>query len=148
MKNAEKILVPIDFTEDAQELLSKACLLNKSPETEIIFLHVIPEVTEASYYIDSVHPWVDIQDNAILEAKRSLESYVNVFSSWFVHVKTMVEVGNPSSQIVYTANDINVEYILMGDHCRTGFQHFLHRNVAENVLRKAKRSVLSFYVPS
>ncbi len=51
--------------------------------------------------------------------------------------------GVPFLEIIITANDKNVDLIVIGTHGRTGIAHMLIGSVAEKVVRKAPCPVLS-----
>ncbi|NJL88154.1 MAG: universal stress protein [Leptolyngbyaceae cyanobacterium SM1_1_3] len=132
----ERILVPIDFSEEAFIALDNTLEFIGDP-AKIHVLHVLPplEATEPGVV------WETIDDDRRAEnvtkafyQKRSTEVDKSL------HFK--VATGNASSEIIdYAAqNDINL--IVIPSHGRTGIARFFLGSVAERVVRFSPCPVL------
>ena len=148
MKTSNKILVAIDFTEYPDDILTHAMALHPDPDIELILLHVVPEIPHTSYFIESTHPWIDVHRISVEAAGKTMERYINRLATRFPNITPVVQEGVACDRIVQTANAHNVDYIIVGEHCHNGMTHIFHANVAEHVIRNARRNVLSFYVPT
>ncbi len=56
---------------------------------------------------------------------------------------TIVKQGDPARVIVDTADSGNYDLVALGTHGRTGLSHLLLGSVAEKVVRRSRRPVLS-----
>jgi nucleotide-binding universal stress UspA family protein len=59
-----------------------------------------------------------------------------------VEVREVILEGYPSSEIIYFAENSNIDLIVMGTLGATGLERFLMGSVAENVVRSSKVPVL------
>jgi len=150
MKTTNKILVALDLSESPDDVLARVLALQPGADTTIILLHVVPDIPHTSYFIESSHPWIDVHRISLETAEAAMARYRNVLAAALpgAIITPIVREGVASDRIVQTADNHNVDYIIVGDHCRSGLTHMFHANVAEHVVRNARRNVLSFYVPS
>lgn len=61
MKLLEKILVPTDFSKGADKAVKSAISVAKTFNSEIILMHVIPEVSDCSPALEMVKTKVSVQ---------------------------------------------------------------------------------------
>ena len=135
--NLRKILVPVDFSECSRKALHYAIALAKQSQAEILLLHVLEM------------PAVPVQafETAFMEGTPE-ESAANELSEWQAHsgttvpVKTEVCSGSASREIVRTANENNMDLIVIGSHGRTGLARLILGSTAERVVRHAPCPVL------
>lgn len=132
-----KILVPIDFSECSRKALHYATALSKQFQAEILLLHVLEM------------PPVPVQafETAFMEGNPE-ESAANELSKWQAEaespapVKTLVCSGSASPEIVRTADENNMDLIVIGSHGRTGLARLILGSTAERVVRHAPCPVL------
>jgi len=132
-----KILVPVDFSECSRKALHYATALAKQCQAEILLLHVLEM------------PPIPVQafETAFLEAPAE-ESVEKELSEWQAQVgstapvKTLVCSGSASPEIVRTADENNMDLIVIGSHGRTGLARLLLGSTAERVVRHAPCPVL------
>jgi universal stress protein A len=135
--NLRKILVPVDFSDCSRKALHYATVLAKQFQAEVLLLHVL-EV-----------PPVPVQafETAFMEGNPE-ESAANELSKWQaevqspVSVKTVVCSGSASREIVRTADENNMDLIVIGSHGRTGLARLILGSTAERVVRHAPCPVL------
>jgi universal stress protein A len=135
--NLRRILIPVDFSECSRKALHYATALAKQFQAEILLLHVL-EV-----------PPVPVQafEAAYMEAPPA-ESVQNELSKWqaetesAVSLKTMVCSGSASREIVRTADENNMDLIVIGSHGRTRLARLILGSTAERVVRHAPCPVL------
>lgn len=132
----EHILVPIDFSPDAEQALELAVMLAQQFQARITLLHAVhlPVTTEVSLtaYFSEMEA----------SAERGMETYQKRVEEVGVAVEALVQVGIPFRQIIETAGNEGVDLIIMGTHGRTGVQHLMLGSVAERVVRLAPCPVL------
>jgi nucleotide-binding universal stress UspA family protein len=150
MTTSNKILVALDFSENPEDVLARVLALQPDDNVEILLLHVVSEIPHTSYFIESSHPWVDVHKISVETAESSMERYMTELKKALPEavITPIIREGIAWDRIVQIANAHNVDYIIVGEHCHGGIAHLFHTNVAEHVMRNAKRNVLSFYVPS
>ncbi|NEQ32515.1 MAG: universal stress protein [Leptolyngbya sp. SIO4C5] len=132
----DRILVPIDFSEEAFQALDDTLSFVSDP-TKVHVLHVLPAL-EAT---DPGVIWQTIDEKSRREhveeafyAKRSSEADKKL------HFQ--VVVGNASSEIIDYATHNNIDLIVIPSHGRTGIARFFLGSVAERVVRFSHCPVL------
>lgn len=131
-----KILVPIDFSDEADAAVDTA--LELAPDAGgVLVLHVAPDLN----VLEPGIVWGEIND----ESRR--ENLVKSFEQRFAdpkykNLKFEVLFGDPGHQIAEYAKDVNAGLIVMPSHGRTGLSHLLIGSVAERVVRFAQCPVM------
>jgi len=135
------ILVPIDFSRDADDAIDMAITLARELGSRITLLHVIHDVyvgvgemaaaLPASYY-------EEIEE----DVKREIQTYLNKVFEAGLQGDSIVLHGVPFQSILDTVRDQNIDLVVMGTHGRTGLRHVLLGSVAEKVIRMATCPVM------
>jgi nucleotide-binding universal stress UspA family protein len=146
MEKLSKILISLSLHEPPEQILSTLNLLNIDNNTQIYLLHVIEEMPHLSFYADAYALWEDFRDQAIQNSTSGMQKYNKIVSTKFKNITVIVEVGAASKTIVEKSNEIDCDLIIVGTHARKGIDHFIHSNVAEQLLRQTKRRVMSFHI--
>lgn len=106
MEETYKVLVPTDFTVEAEAAVSYAAFIAKSFGGEVVLLHVVSS------------------DKKTEEAKETLnKEAAQAKSAYGVNVLTEVRSGSIFDKIPEVAEDLNVMLIVMGTHGIKGVQH-------------------------
>ena len=132
----DRILVPIDFSQDSFNALDETLNYVKDPN-KITVIHVLLP-------LESVDPgviWSTLNDNT-REDNIKTSFYERYPKSLVDNLKLVVKVGNPSLQIVDYATKNNIDLIIIASHGRTGLNRFLLGSVTEKVVRLAQCPVL------
>ena len=139
---ANKILVPVDFSEGSDAALDWATVLARDTGATLLLVHVeaIPSTTGGGEYIYA------IPEPPTAELAERLEKMVPSDPS--VPVIHRMLTGDPATSILRTANAEDVDLIVMGTHGRRGLTRLLMGSVAEEVVRKAKCPVLTVKQPA
>jgi nucleotide-binding universal stress UspA family protein len=132
-----KILVPIDFSANSKESLEYASAFAKDYDAELLIVHVMDSAIEN---LDGIQPVEAMEgiDAALRDVKPTDET--------IPYSHRMLE-GPPADTILKTAEEENVEMIVMGTHGRSGFKRLVMGSVAEAVVRKAPCPVLTLRQP-
>ncbi|HEX9871728.1 MAG TPA: universal stress protein [Candidatus Tectomicrobia bacterium] len=156
--DVQRILVPIDYSEDSHQALQWGASLSAKYGAKLILLHVIPKAAEEiypsgpewisplappSYYYEGMSPGsasrgaepmiIDLQEHA----RTQLADFAHTHLKDLVPMDVQVVVGRPAAEIVRVAREQRVDLIVMGTHGRTGLGHLLLGSVAEEVTRQA-----------
>lgn len=132
MRLFARILVPLDHSSAAAAAL--ALTRRNFPGVKLRLLHVLDPSQLAGSITSTVSP--DVQREELEgKARQRLAHLTN--DDEFV-----IRVGKPGDVIIKEADDWQADLIAMGTHGRTGFDHFLHGSVAEQVVRRSRLPVL------
>src|SRR6266498_1556444 len=142
MTTAQRFLVPVDFSEYANQALEYAIGLASKLGARLTLLHVIQPLPLAGVDMGVTLPYTYIQD---LEAEitNSMQAYLERVTEAGLEGEIAVVHGVPFQEILETAKTQQVDLIVMGTHGRTGLQHVLLGSVAEKVVRLASCPVLT-----
>jgi len=133
----DKILYPCDFSAAGRAALDTAAALARDHGAKLLVLHVQePAVAYAGGELYTGIPEVDVD-----ELRRMLVDVRPADAG--VAVEHRLLVGAPAATIVRTAEEENVDMIVMSTHGRTGLMRVLMGSVAEEVVRKAKCPVVT-----
>lgn len=133
---SDNVLVPIDFSEKANQALAKTLTFFAGKAT-IHGLHVLPP-------LEPTQPGMVWQT---VDGKTRTDHINALFHQTFVDeayqaVRFTTTVGNPSSEIIDYAVAQGIDLIVIPSHGRTGLSRFLLGSVAERVVRFAPCPVL------
>jgi nucleotide-binding universal stress UspA family protein len=137
----QHILVPTDFSADAEQAVDYAIALASVFRARVTLLHVIYEVLWAAGETAMSLPPAYFAE---LEAatRRQMEKARQRVRAAGLEGDSIVAYGMPFEHIVTAARDQGVDLIIMGTHGRTGLKHVLMGSVAERVVRLAPCPVL------
>jgi universal stress protein A len=140
------ILVPIDFSEQSKKTVKFATRFAARYRAAVRLLHVfqIPDyaVTQFEHRqrgFDQLKNQVDIAEE---EARQNLEALEKELLNQGMDVKATLRVGYPFEEIVLTANDPEIDLIIIGTHGRSGIKRLLLGSTAERVVEHAPCPVL------
>jgi nucleotide-binding universal stress UspA family protein len=147
MMTAQRVLVPVDFSEYANQALEYAIGLASKLGARLTLLYVIQSLPLGGVDMDVTLPYAYIQD---LEAEiaHSMQACLERVTAAGLEGEVAVVHGVPFHEIIETAKMQQVDLIVMGTHGRTGLQHVLLGSVAEKVVRLAPCPVLVVRQPT
>lgn len=134
-----KILVAVDLTEEAPQVLRKAVTLSQQNNAELLLTHVVEPVGYA-YGGDIPMDLSELQDQLDKAAREQLAAYGKEYG--IAEDKQIVAVGRPESEIHHLSEERGVDLIVVGSHGRRGIQLLLG-STANGVLHGAKCDVLA-----
>jgi len=134
------ILHVTDFSVQANYAFRMACALARDYGARLVVLHVVlPPVA----YTDGV--MLPLPANLGDEEKRELEQLTVPDGN--VRAERRLEHGDPVTETLRVAREINADLIVMGSHGRTGLSRLLMGSVAEQVVRRSTCPVLVVKMP-
>jgi nucleotide-binding universal stress UspA family protein len=142
-KSQKRVLVPTDFSEEADRAATVAVRFAKFLHASVDLVHVYAMPASGVLSpIPGVVPMPPPPPEVVQEIQQRLgERAAKIRESGVDCLITVVE-GNAADEIVAQATKIAGEMIVMGTHGRTGLRRALLGSVAEQVLRKATCPVL------
>lgn len=143
----EKILVPVDFSECAQEGAKYASVFATGVGASLLLAHIIhpPDYTGAGGYAGGVD-WAPLSDRTLAEAEDFLDELVNSLPLTNIAAETTVEFGVPIYNLVDLTERSDIDLVITSTHGFTGLRHALIGSTAEYLVRCAHCPVL--VVPS
>jgi universal stress protein A len=144
---AQRFLVPVDFSENANRAVEYAIALASKLGARMTLLHMIQLLPFGSGDMSVTVPYTYIQD---LEADITsrMQAYLERVTAAGLEGEIAVVHGVPFQEILETAKAQQIDLIIMGTQGRTGLQHVLMGSVAEKVVRLAPCPVLVVREPT
>lgn len=142
----DTILVPVDFSQTSFQALEYAIGFARRMVARLIVFHAVdlgPALTADGY---AMYDLSAVEQAARKGAEEQMQRFVRLAKFQGVQFETVVSIAHPISEICSRAEKRDVDLIITATHGRTGFKHMLIGSVAEQVVRRAPRSVL--VVPS
>ena len=141
---AQHFLVPVDFSEEANQAVEYAIALASKLGARVTLLHVIQSSPWGGVDMDVTVPYAYSQfiQNLEAEVARSMQACLERVTAGGLEGEVAVVHGIPFQEILDTAKTQQVDLIIMGTQGRTGLQHVLIGSVAEKVVRLAPCPVL------
>ncbi len=137
-----RILVTLDGSELAEEVIPYAEDIGTKMKSEIILLRVSPPV-QALEENGRVISTVDQEmERVAAEYNEYLSRIAFRFRSKGLKTRMVVRFGDPAEQIVDFAKDDGIDLITMCTHGRSGVSRWVYGSVADRVLRAASMPVL------
>jgi nucleotide-binding universal stress UspA family protein len=142
MKQFEKILVPVDFSESANQAVKFGIDLAKRYGASLELAYVYQPVAYAlpeGYVL--ITP--DQLNEILAEFQKQLAAAkAEALAAGVAKVEAVVLQGYPIQEIVRRAQEQKVDLIVMGTHGRSGIPRVFLGSVAENVLSSSPCPVL------
>ena len=132
----QKVVVPIDFSDESLAAVDEALQLVESPAA-ITVVHILPELSVA----DPGVVWQTI-DNENRRSHTEEAIRERLGGEKYAGLRIEVDFGDPGYRIAEFARKWGAELIVIPSHGRTGVQRLLIGSVAERVLRLAHCPVL------
>jgi nucleotide-binding universal stress UspA family protein len=158
---AQKIVVPIDYSENSEHAIQWGASLAQKYGAQLLLLHVIPKAVEEVYpqgarslspiasYYEGMAPGSlpAIQQPIVIDLQEKAQTRLHSFACKSLRQPTLVQVkvavGKPAEEILRVAREEGADMIVMGTHGRTGLRHLLLGSVAEEVTRHASCPVFT-----
>ena len=145
MFQPRKILVPTDFSVDADRALSMALNIAAKYSARIFLLHVISNGVQqcvADYCIDK-NIIDQVMNESIVFSNEKLQETISK-NREIGNIKVVHDVrrGQPYEEILQEAAEREIDLIVIASHGKTGFKKYFIGSVAEKVMKEAKCPVL------
>ncbi|MBJ7882193.1 universal stress protein [Gelidibacter salicanalis] len=137
----KKILVPTDFSEQAENALKVAAQLAKKHGSEIYLLHMLELPLQEVDMMSSPSPLPE----AMFFMKLAQQKFENLLSRDYLKglvVHDIVKNYPSFSSVIDTCHEYNVNLIVMGSHGATGLKEMFIGSNAEKVVRTSDLPVL------
>ncbi len=142
MVTIKNILVPIDFSENAENVMEYALSVAHQFKSHILLCFVAQLYTDYSDFFIPQMPVISIEEEIDKAAKERMHSFVENYGG-DIKIEECVLIGNVAHEILNLATKRNVDLIVMGTHGYQGLEKILFGSVAEKVVKTAPCPVLT-----
>ena len=147
----KKILIALDATDEAEEVLEGATALNPRGTADIEVITVIPPIMGGISGMDGATfaaswPLRDMEETIMQETTRNIRERVAAFGIEPDQVKT--RIGRPAIEIRAHAEYMGADLIVIGSHGQHGLSGMMLGSTANGVLHNAPCDVLTVRVGS
>jgi nucleotide-binding universal stress UspA family protein/archaellum component FlaC len=140
----KKILCPTDFSESSYEAIKTAGEIAFHFGSELCVLHVVSPVPVVPVGAEPLAFNVSLYEQELETfSKKSLQEIINQIEWKNLKVRLIVLRGNAADEIVRTAEEENIDLIVIATRGRTGLDRLIFGSVAEKVVRLAECPVLT-----
>ncbi len=143
----KKILVPIDFSEYSKASLKYSSDFAKLFNAKLFLVHVLepviypPDFSMGQISIPTIN--TEIGDRA----KQELDNLCANCIEPGIEFEAIIRNGKPFYEIIESAEELDVDLIIIATHGHSGVEHILFGSTAEKVVRKAPCPVLTTRSP-
>jgi len=140
----DKILVPLDGSALAEDVLPHVAEMTSHTKSEVILLQVClyDQPSEDECLFPAAIDREAEKCQMAAERMRYLNSVAQRLRKLGFNVRIAVEFGYPAERIVDYANEHKVSLIAMSTHGRSGISRWVYGSVADRVLQAATVPVL------
>jgi nucleotide-binding universal stress UspA family protein len=131
-----RALVPLDGSAVAEAIIPAFTNIARALRLEVVVLRVLQPIPLPAG--DGVS--TELSAESVEHSSREVEQYLSIVAAGLtangITVQTAARVGDPATEIVDGAREIDVELIAMTTHGRSGLGRLVFGSVAEAVLRR------------
>jgi nucleotide-binding universal stress UspA family protein len=138
----EKILYPIDFSEEANKALDYVKQLKDAGGKEVVLLHVVDRRGLSNLGRYATKDVAEIQRDMEKKAMREIGPIENELKERGFKVTVRIEKGGPYNEILRIAEEEDVSLIVTGSRGTGNIEELLLGSVSYKVVRKIKKPIL------
>ncbi len=135
-----KILVPVDFSENSRDGIKEAVKIAKEFSAEVEFLHVIEQQLQPSFHVVGIESVFAGNPDLKKITAEKLEEFCNIKK---IKSNFAILEGTTHQVISHYASDCAADLIVMSTRGYTGLDHLLIGSTTERVVRIAPAPVLT-----
>ena len=133
MADFNRIIIPVDNTEDSKNAVKKGAHLAKLLRIKAKII----TINDTHQFMSSVV----LEEKLKKEATAFMEKFKKIGEEFGVKLETELIVGKPAEEIVKIAKDDDL--IIIAQHDKTkGIDRFMEENISRDIVRNAPCSVL------
>lgn len=139
----ERILVPIDFTENSREALKLAVTLAADPEDRITLLHVVEQEHPLQRGNEVMMTLSKSDAELRFEAMQRLERWAAQEAGPDIEVETLVRSGNVAREILALAEIRDCDLIVLATEPKSWLARLFSGSVSRQLEREAHCAVIN-----
>lgn len=143
MLNVKKILVPTDFSENAELAFKRAVEIAEVFNSEVILMHAIPtENAMVSTYLGEKGS-EELKKKLTEESNQMFDKLIEKYAkSKNVKTSCFVKFGEPYNEILKSEQEYDIDLVVIASHTKSFFEDVFFGSTTEKVVRRSKKSVL------
>lgn len=140
MQLFKKILCPVDFSDASQHALNYAKAFAESFGSELVLLHVAPNITDAYTALLPDFPAYGLHKEEDL-----VERFNEFASDWSGKLNKVIRAGTPYIEILEFSKEQNFDLIVLGATGHSNFERLFLGSTGEKVARTSEKPVLTVH---
>ena len=147
----KRVLIAMDYDPTSKMVAENGFAMAKKYGAEVTLLHVLVDLSIYSAAYASMGEWqidtlnmFDTDEMKNAGSRNFLEKGKRYLGD--TAVKTLLKTGDSAQMILKSAQEMNVDYIVIGSHSQKCLENILMGSVTEKVLRNA--TIPLFIVPT
>ena len=145
MSESKTILVPIDFSDCAMDVVREASTKAEKSGARVVLMHVVrlPEGIDPTSRVrpEGSDVAVGALDHLLEEADQRMPEYVAAAKRHGIDVEVRIAKGDTVDAIVAASKEPGVDEVVMGTHGRKGISKLMLGSVADQVRKLSPRPV-------
>ncbi|MCF8127910.1 MAG: universal stress protein [Deltaproteobacteria bacterium] len=144
MVKIQKILFPIDLTDNSSKVIPYVLSLSEKYGSEICLLHVVEDFAKwgGGIYIPHI-PLEQYREDALKGAEKALSKVCEEQLQGCRNFQKKIAYGDPAQEILNAIESEDIDVVVMGTHGRKGLEHVIFGSVARKVVRRSSVPVFT-----
>ncbi len=143
----KKLVCPVDLSEVSMGALKVASEVASQCGATLVVVNVVEPIVAPSDFTFGPLTTGELEDQLVKRSAQALKELAATLKLPEGTVKSRVEHGRASAEIIRVAQEEGADLIVIGTHGYTGVAHVLLGSTAERVIRKAPCPVLTVRAP-
>jgi nucleotide-binding universal stress UspA family protein len=146
MAKIQNILVPVDFSPSSKLAVEYALLFAERYSAQVRLLHAweVPAFLRPDLTVWAGELNATLSDHIRHEAEKAMKEFIaDTKIADRKDVSFEIQVGQPYAVILAALETGAFDLVVMGTHGRTGLSHLVLGSVAEKVVRRSTKPVLT-----
>jgi nucleotide-binding universal stress UspA family protein len=140
--SCQRILVPLDGSQLAEQALPPALTVAKALSAELVLFRVPSVFASLSLAGEGYMPLEGVIEAAHQDAQSYLEQVAHDLKGQGFRVSIALQIGGVANAIIDYAETYQIDLIAMSTHGRTGLARWALGSIADRVLRAGKLPIL------
>lgn len=132
-------MIASDLSENSLLMMEQGIKLARQLYGAVWIIHVVDNTSQYSNYVPGlpkVWNWEEVEQYAIEFLTRGTQKY------WDVDKEIVIRIGDPKKEIIEQAVKLDISYLVIGTHGKTGLSHWVMGSNAEYLIRHATMPVI------
>ncbi|MBX2958053.1 MAG: universal stress protein [Cyclobacteriaceae bacterium] len=132
-------MIASDLSEDSLLIIEQGIKLVRQLHGVVCIIHVVDNTLQYSNYVPTlpkVWNWEEVEQYAIEFLTKGTQKYSDVDK------EIVIRIGDPKREIIEQAARLDISYLVIGTHGKTGLSHWVMGSNAEYLIRHATLPVI------
>ena len=134
-----RIMIASDLSENSLLMMEQGIKLARQLNGAVWIIHFVVNTLQYSNYVPNlskVWNWEEVEQYAIEFLTKGTQKYSDVDK------EIVIRVGDPKKEIIEQAAKLDISYLVIGTHGKTGLSHWVMGSNAEYLIRHATVPVI------